>query len=91
MCGVLNARFAYFFRFTDELGPLMLRTIDPGAAGRAENVVNSLWKGSEPFENWYRRQRYDLPEELRMQVDRDIAAVRNVAEIEQGKVKPQGT
>jgi hypothetical protein len=82
MCGVLNGRFAYFFRFSDELGPLMVRTTDPDTVNRAENAVNSLWKGSESFEDWYTRQPYDLPEELRLQIDRDIAAVRNVAGVD---------
>lgn len=79
MGGSINGEIAYFFRFSENVQPLMVRTTVEHIARRAETLFGDLWRKAEGFDNWYSGQRWKLPEELLTQVELDVEAVEHVA------------
>ena len=75
----LNGRISYFIKFPLERDPLMLRIIDEQIVKRTEHFLLFLWNKSEPFDKWYNRQKYKLPEEILKQLDMEIEAVWNAS------------
>jgi hypothetical protein len=81
MFGVVNGRISYFLKFPPESLPVMLRTTDTRIVEKANNCVYRFWKEAESAQSWARRQPARLPEDLRKQVEIDIAAVQEVAQM----------
>jgi len=79
MFGVINGRISYFLEVPPGSLPLMLRTTDTRIVERASHYVHHFWKNAESAEKWASRQPTELPEDMRKQVEIDIAAVQEVA------------
>ncbi|MCU7827445.1 MAG: hypothetical protein KZQ85_00100 [Candidatus Thiodiazotropha sp. (ex Myrtea sp. 'scaly one' KF741663)] len=76
----LNQKVTCYIRFMDNGFPAMVRTTNGEHISRTESAFLDTWNhNSEKFDNWYKKQAYQLTEEHKKQIEHECNIVHEFA------------
>lgn len=89
-CGILNGKLAVFLRLPRSCSQpsWMIRTTNAKIVSRIKESLHRFWVHAEHWGTWYSRQTMQFKEEVELDLQRDLEAVRSIAHNPRDKSTP---